>query len=301
MTTKEYFSHDYGTRHKKKMAALRKEKKMRGYGLFWVIVEMLHEDDTRWMELEEITYISIAAQAEESPKFVQEFVDACINRYKVFIQEENRFTTARVLRNIDMRLELSESRSESGKKGAMARWQNMASANGKDGEAIANDGKPMAKHGKEKESKEKESKSYLRPKGLTASSEADPAELKELKKGYDELVTTLEGKENIECWNGVKGFIADKRPTFIEPYIDLWNIFALTRQLIKQPIRVTPKRLKKFNTRIREPGFDFIAILAAVKKSKFLKGDNERSWKVGFEFIIESEENYTKILEEKYE
>ncbi len=301
MTTKEYFPHDYGTRHKKKMAAMRKEKKMRGYGLFWVIVEMLHEDDARWMDLDELTYISIAAQAEESPKFVQEFVDACINRYKVFIQEQNRFTTARVLRNIDIRMGISESRSEAGKKGAEARWQNMASANGKDGEAIANDGKPMAKHGKEKESKEKESKSYLRPKGLTASSEEDPAELRELKKGYDELVTALEGKENIECWNGVKGFIADKRPTFIEPYIDLWNIFALTRQLIKQPIRITPKRLKKFNSRIREPGFDFIAVLAAVKKSKFLKGDNDRSWKVGFEFIIESEENYTKILEEKYE
>lgn len=300
MMTKEYFPHDYGTRHKKKMAAMRKEKKMRGYGLFWVIIEMLHEDDARWMDLDELTYISIAAQAEESPKFVQEFVELCINRYKVFIQEENRFTTARVLRNIDIRMGISESRSEAGKKGAVVRWQNMANANGKDGEAMATDSKPMAKHSKEKESKRKESKSYLRPKGLTASSEADPAELKELKKGYDELVLSLDGKENVECWAGVKGFIVEKKPVFIEPYIDLWNIFALNHRLIKQPIRITEHRRKKFDTRIKEPGFDFIAILAAVKKSGFLTGNNERGWTVDFEFLIHSEENYTKILEDKY-
>lgn len=96
MTTKEYFSHDYGTRHKKKMAALRKEKKMRGYGLFWVIVEMLHEDSTRWMDLDELTYIAIGAQSDESAKYVQEFIDHCINRYKVFIQDENRFTTEKL-------------------------------------------------------------------------------------------------------------------------------------------------------------------------------------------------------------
>jgi len=298
--TKEYFPHDFGTRHKKKMAAMRKEKKMRGYGLFWVIVEMLHEDDARWMDLDELTYISIAAQAEESPRYVQDFVDQCINRYKVFIQEGSRFTTARVLRNIDIRMGISESRAEAGRKGAEARWQNMANANGKNSDAMANDSKPIAKDGKEKENKEKKSKSYLRPKGLTASSEADPAELKQLKQEYDDLVTVLSDKENIDCWNGVKAFIAEKKPLFIEPYIDLWNIFALNRKLIKQPIRITDHRRKKFETRIKEPGFDFIAILAAVKKSAFLTGDNDRGWTVDFEFLIHSEENYTKIIEEKY-
>lgn len=275
---------------------------MRGYGLFWVIVEMLHEDSTRWMDLEELTYISIAAQAEESPKYVQEFVEQCISRYKVFIQEENRFTTERVLRNIDIRMEISESRSESGKKGAMARWQNMANANGKDGEAIAPPDGKIANDGKGKESKEKEikGKNYLRPKGLTASSEADPAETKALKKEYDELVESLLDKERVECWNGIKGFVADKKPLFLEPYLDLWNIFALTNRLIKQPSRATDHRRKKLETRIREPGFDFIGILNVIKQSAFLKGGNDREWTVDFEFIVHSEENYTKIIEGKY-
>lgn len=155
--TKEYFPHDYGTRHKKKMAALRSEKKMRGYGLFWVIVEMLHEDSTRWMELDEITYIAIAGQSDEPVKYIKDFVDACINRYKVFLQEGNKFTTERVLRNIDKRMEISASRSESGKRGAMAKWQTDGNCHTSTKQLP---GKRMAKNGKVKESKRKESKIY---------------------------------------------------------------------------------------------------------------------------------------------
>lgn len=49
-----------------------------------------------------------------------------------------------------------------------------------------------------------------------------------------------------------------------------------------------------------EPGFDFLKILEGIQTSSFLKGDNSNGWKVSIEFILESEENYTKILEGKY-
>lgn len=300
MTTKEYFSHDYGTRHKKKMAALKHEYKMKGYGLFWVIVEMLHEDSTRWMDLDEITYIAICTQSGESVVYIKKFVDDCINRYQVFIQEENRFTTERVLRNIDKRLELSEVRSEAGKRGAMAKWQNNGYANGKDGKPEVLPLANLANDGKGKESKVKESKNYLRPKGLTAAFAADTSETKILKQQYDVLVTDLETKDVQVSWEAIKSFILDKKPAFIEPFIDLWNIFALTHRLIKSPIRVTDHRRRKFETRIREQGFDFVKVLQAIRISNFLKGQNDRSWTVDFEFIIHSEENYIKILEGKY-
>lgn len=299
---KEWFSHDYGTRHKMKLSALIKEKKMRGYGLFWVIVEMLYETSDKWMDLDEVTYIAIEGQSGESATFVREFVDQCIGKYKVFHQDGNRFTTQRVLLNMDTRLAISQQKSESGKKGAEARWQKIAGANGEMASAIECHDGEMANDGKGKESKVKERrvKSYLRPKGLTASSEADPAEIKALKVEYDQLVESLSGKENVECWNGVKAFVAEKKPSFLEPYIDLWNIFALNHHLIKQPIRITDHRRKKLETRLREPGFDFISILSAVKKSNFLQGRNDREWTVDFEFIVHSEENYTKISEGKY-
>jgi hypothetical protein len=149
--------------------------------------------------------------------------------------------------------------------------------------------------------KDKKGKSNKRPIGITAASLAASAITQTLRLEYDQLVASIEGKENIECWLAVKAFIGEKKPGFIEPYIDAWNIFAITHNLIIKPIKVTAYRQKKFETRMREPDFDFLAILQVVKKSKFLRGQNDRGWKVSFEYIIDSEEKYTKILEEKYE
>src|SRR6185437_1690991 len=277
-----------------------KEHKARGYGLFWIIVEMLHEDSDHHMSLSELTYISISAQSGEPVPYVQKFVDACISRYEVFIVEENRFTTSRVIRNIDRRLEISQQKSAAGKKGAEKKWQKIAGAIQVPDSAMADDGTSLAENGKVKESKEKKSKSYLRPKGLTAAFAADTDEVKVLKKEYDELVNGLDGSDTAACWTGIKTFFESRRPTFIEPFVDLWNIFALRQQIIANPIRITEKRRKKLATRLSEEGFDYIAILQAIKSSAFLKGKGDGGWRVSFEYIIDSEENYTKILEGKY-
>jgi hypothetical protein len=141
----------------------------------------------------------------------------------------------------------------------------------------------------------------IRPKGLTASFDAARQEQTELKKKYRELVEQLAGKDNAECWTKIKEFIHEGRPRFIEPYIDAWNIFGMNYHLQKGPISVTEQRRKKFDTRIHEEGFDFLEVLAKVKGSHFLKGSNDRNWKVDFDFIVNSEQNYTKILEEKYD
>lgn len=121
------------------------------------------------------------------------------------------------------------------------------------------------------------------------------------RKAYEELVKQLEGKDRKEIWIGVRDFIRDSKPIFLEPYMDAWNITALALNLIKNPQQITEKRRKKFTTRIAEPGFDFLKILEQIKASSFLKGNNDRGWKVSIEFILDSEENYTKILEGKYD
>jgi hypothetical protein len=71
MITKEYFSHDYNTRNKKKLAAIIHDYKMTGYGLFWVIAEMLHEDGENWMDLDQLTFISIAKESGCEVEFVK--------------------------------------------------------------------------------------------------------------------------------------------------------------------------------------------------------------------------------------
>lgn len=141
--------------------------------------------------------------------------------------------------------------------------------------------------------------SKVGPKGLVVNGSS--AETNQLKKEYEELVKSLDGKDKATVWTSIRDFIRDKRPRFFEPYMDAWNVFAIGLKIIEEPQRVTPKRVNKFKTRITEPGFDYLKILEKVKTSTFMKGNNNNNWKVGIEFILESEENYTKILEGKYD
>lgn len=122
----------------------------------------------------------------------------------------------------------------------------------------------------------------------------------EKKKKYDELIKSLEGKQKGDCWSAIKEFIQTEKPSFIECYVDLWNLFADTYKLQKVKF-LNDKKKKKFITRTTEQAFDFIEILAKIKSSPFLKGNNQNDWKVDFDFIINSENNYIKILEGKYD
>lgn len=119
-----------------------------------------------------------------------------------------------------------------------------------------------------------------------------------LEQEYSELTESLTGKAAKDWWIPIKDFIKQKRPDFILPYADAWNLFATKFKLNKT--KITKERVDNFKKRICESQFDFIDILEKVKGSSFALGDNDRNWKVDFAFILESEENYIKILEGKY-
>lgn len=147
---------------------------------------------------------------------------------------------------------------------------------------------------KEKENTEKGSGEKPKHKKLEVENPQ-----KELKTEYSEIIAEITDKPNDLRWETLKNFIA-KKPQFAEPYVDTWNLFAINYGLINGGIRVTESRKSKIRTRVREPSFDFIEILKKITKSAFLKGDNDRGWKVDFDFIMENDSNYIKILEEKY-
>lgn len=119
---KEWFKHEYHTRNKKKLAALLYEEKSRGYGLFWIIVEMLYESSAKAMQLDEATYISIVQQSGEPREYVEGFIERCLDRWKVFKRaKKNYFTTEKVEQNAKVRREISASRSMAGRKSAESR------------------------------------------------------------------------------------------------------------------------------------------------------------------------------------
>lgn len=92
-------------------------------------------------------------------------------------------------------------------------------------------------------------------------------------------------------------FIAEYRPDFIEPYVELWNLFAGERKK-SQISKVSDSRRRKFNTRIREKSFDFLAILVkAGGAGDFLSTSKWFTW----DWIMDSEANYLKVIEGNYD
>lgn len=84
--------------------------------------------------------------------------------------------------------------------------------------------------------------------------------------------------------------------------VNLWNEFAPKHNLQKV-MKLTDKRQKKIQSRFKDTHTFkevFIAMLKKIENSSFLLGTNS-TWKVDFDFLIDSEQNYVKIIEGKYD
>ena len=55
-----YFSHDYNARNDIKIQALLVEHGAAGYGVYWIIVEILHEETAKKLKQNNLTYVAIA-------------------------------------------------------------------------------------------------------------------------------------------------------------------------------------------------------------------------------------------------
>lgn len=118
---------------------------------------------------------------------------------------------------------------------------------------------------------------------------------------YKRKIEEASKMDNRSAWIVLKDFLIEKTPQFIEPYVDLWNLFAHNYGLSKVAA-ITQKRRDKFKVRIREQEFNFLAILEGIRSNDFYlgkSGNSGNSWKADFDFILESQDRYIKILERR--
>ena len=129
----------------------------------------------------------------------------------------------------------------------------------------------------------------------------DPGDGRKKREMYGDVQKSCTNLGPVEIWNKVKGFIQDEKPSFIDPYVDAWNIFAVNPRVNLPKVEaISDTRRKKFRTRIAEPSFDFLKVLEGIKNSAHLRGTNDRGWTASFDWIIENDKNYLKILEGNY-
>jgi len=143
---KYYFQHDNHSREDEKLIEVRMKHQMAGIGVYWCLVEMLHEGNG-YIETKPKL---LAFQLQVDEQVINDVVEIC------FSVEDDKITCNRVKQNLLYREEIKLKKSEAGKKGMSVRWnKNNSSVITNDNSVITEYNSVITEHNKEKE-KEKE-------------------------------------------------------------------------------------------------------------------------------------------------
>jgi len=291
-----YFPHDYNSKNDEKIKFLIRKHGMLGYGLFWSIVEDLYNNANALR----LDYEGIAFDYRVNV----EVVKSVINDFELFEFDGNNFGST----SIERRLNDRNLKSKKASQNALNRWNKVKSdANASKSDATAV--QPLCDINAIKERKGKEIKEINTPKGVVPLHQENDLIKKESKEDWTDLLKKLptigddqptEEKKAQFQRIAIKEFIESKKPKYPEPYFLAYRFFA-NKEQIPVPNTLTDSRKKKFLVRLKEDSFDFYSILEGIHGSTFCKGDNDRKWKVDWDWIMENDCNYIKIIERKFE
>ncbi len=107
-----YFSHDIFTREDLNIKRLISTHKMEGYGVFWGIVEFLHNNENK-INLEELDLVA------KDLNVSKKLVESVIKNFKLFTIRKNIVSSKRVAKNF----KLQKEKSEKARKMANRRWE----------------------------------------------------------------------------------------------------------------------------------------------------------------------------------
>jgi DNA replication protein DnaD len=114
-----YFSHDSNARHDPKILAMRSVFGMEGYGWYWVIIEMLREQEDYKIKMTKHVYNALAMQMQCDAIQAQCYIDACIHEHELLHTDSEFFWSESLLK----RMQMKDTKSEKAKKAAEARWK----------------------------------------------------------------------------------------------------------------------------------------------------------------------------------
>lgn len=153
-----YFPHDSNARNSDKLIPVRMKLGAEGYGIYFMILERLREE-ADYMSVKDYNTLAFDLRVDTSKvkSIVEEF------GLFVFTDDGKYFYSESFAKRMEIKDEKSKLRSEAGKKGAQKRWGNKknsnsndnanSKANDKNGNAIANEQKNIARKGKETKGK----------------------------------------------------------------------------------------------------------------------------------------------------
>ncbi|MFC0271101.1 Lin1244/Lin1753 domain-containing protein [Metabacillus herbersteinensis] len=113
-----YFSHDSNARHDPKILSMRSVYGSEGYGWYWIIIEMLREQENHKIEITKYVWNALAMQTQCNADAMQSYVEDCIKEFKLLNSDGEFFWSD----SLNRRMELKSDKSEKARKAAEARW-----------------------------------------------------------------------------------------------------------------------------------------------------------------------------------
>ena len=115
-----YFSHDCNARNDEKILAMRSIYGLEGYAMYFMLVEILREQDEYKLEITKYTWNTLAMQMHTDAQKVKDFVNDCVEEFHLFVIENNTLYSESLIKRMNLFKEISEIRSKAAKK----RWEN---------------------------------------------------------------------------------------------------------------------------------------------------------------------------------
>lgn len=108
---------------------------------------------------------------------------------------------------------------------------------------------------------------------------------------------TINQEDNIEPKGSCETGVSPVRPNEI---VEAWNITAAELGLSKV-VKLTADRKRKLAARCKDTSLEeFQHALATIRRSRFLQGQNDRSWKADFDFFLQPK-SLAKLIEGSYD
>jgi hypothetical protein len=117
-----YFSHDAYMRHHPNIVAMLSEYGTSGYGLYWMLKEMMRESDENNYRLSisgKYDLSTLSKQTGCSKKKLEKFIDDCIKEFNLFESDGEKMWSPDLLKRMDKMEEISNKRQIA----AIVRWK----------------------------------------------------------------------------------------------------------------------------------------------------------------------------------
>jgi hypothetical protein len=161
-----YFSHDSNARHDPKCSALINDFGAEGYGIFWMIIEILSEQEGYKLRKFSKLYEGLSRQIWVDAEKIRSIIEAMLHEYELLVQDDSFIWSESLLKRMMIKEEKRNKKVEAGRKGGIkSGFSRKKEATTKQNEAVleANEAKEIkVKEIKVKEIKEKDLKDIKR-------------------------------------------------------------------------------------------------------------------------------------------